>query len=391
MKSSTLAIAVACCASLSCTSATSHGDGSGGQAPGIGGSNSGVGGGGITGTGGAGTGTGGRTGTGGGGPGAGGTISGSGGATSAWSCPPGPFPTTFIPVGATPTRVTGLPPTDTFNNNGNDFGNIEGPVWLGDSLYVSEIANGNGNIPPARVLKVTAAGVVSIAIPDSGSNGLAVDATGNLLSANHKVGGIVRFTLPAGTPTTVVASYNSARFDSPNDLALARDGTIFFSDPDHQAGNPRPQTQTRVYRVAAGSNVATPITDYVNEPNGITLSLDEKTLFVSGGSGVFKYPVNTNGTVGAGVQIVSAAVDGMAMDCAGHLYGAVINQTYVIAIDSGATGIAAELGRINVAGGIQGVTNVAFGGADHLTLYITGLGNQKGLFQMQVAVPGMPY
>ena len=63
----------------------------------------------------------------------------------------------------------------------------------------------------------------------------------------------------------------------------------------------------------------------------------------------------------------------------------------MIAIDSAATGIAPELGRINVTGGIQGVTNVAFGGADHMTIYISALGNQKGLFQMQMAVPGMPY
>jgi sugar lactone lactonase YvrE len=52
----------------------------------------------------------------------------------------------------------------------------------------------------------------------------------------------------------------------------------------------------------------------------------------------------------------------------------------VIAIESAATGIAPELGRVNVTGRIQGVTNVAFGGADHMTLYITALGNQKGLF-----------
>ena len=332
MKVSTVRIAVALAfaalGAVSCTSGASHGDGAGGLPGGVGGA-SGVGGagGGATGTGGTSTGGGGRTGAGGGaGQGAGGTTPGTGGAAAAWRCPSGPFPSTFIPAGAAPTRVTGLPPIDAFNNNGNDFGIIEGPVWAGDALYVSEIANGNGAIPPARILKLTAAGAVSIAIADSGSNGLAVDATGSLLSANHKVGGIVRFSLPAGTPTTVVATYNNARFDSPNDLAIARDGTIFFSDPDHQAGSQRPQTQTRVYRVAAGTSVATPVTDYLNQPNGITLSLDERTLFVSGGSGVFKYPINTNGTVGTGVQIVSAAVDGMTMDCAGHLYGAVINR-----------------------------------------------------------------
>jgi hypothetical protein len=58
------------------------------------------------------------------------------------------------PSSITLTKVAGVPPFDSFNNNGNNFGNIEGDVWFGDALYVSEIASGN-NPPPARILRVT--------------------------------------------------------------------------------------------------------------------------------------------------------------------------------------------------------------------------------------------
>src|SRR5687768_14489129 len=75
-------------------------------------------------------------------------------------------------TGLTPKRVAGVPPPDAFNNNGNDFTNIEGAVWFEDALYVSEIAASKANPPPSRILKITADDQVSIAVPENtGSNG----------------------------------------------------------------------------------------------------------------------------------------------------------------------------------------------------------------------------
>ena len=73
----------------------------------------------------------------------------------------------------------------------------------------------------------------------------------------------------------------------------------------------------------------------------------------------------------------------MAMDCAGDLYVASGTNVVVFAGDQ-------EKGRIAVSG-VQSVTNVAFGGADHKTLYISGLGSNPGLFQVPMTVAGMPY
>ncbi len=98
----------------------------------------------------------------------------------------GPF-TAPNPSSITLTKVAGVPPFDSFNNNGNNFGNIEGDCWLGDALYVSELASGN-NPPPARILRVTSTGSVSIAYATSGSNGLAIDLMGRLIGASHTAG-----------------------------------------------------------------------------------------------------------------------------------------------------------------------------------------------------------
>jgi hypothetical protein len=140
------------------------------------------------------------------------------GGTLAWTCPAGPF-SSPIPSGATPVRVAGVPPSDTFNNNNNNFGIIEGPAWIGDALYVSEIGSGQSP-PPSRILKVTSAGAVTVAIADSGSNGLAVDKNGNLYGAVHKDGSISRFDLSTGMAIPIASSYMGSRFDSPNDLAV---------------------------------------------------------------------------------------------------------------------------------------------------------------------------
>jgi len=275
----------------------------------------------------------------------------------------------------------------------NNFTNVEGPVWIGDSLYFSEMKN--GNIPPARILKVGASDAVSVFIDDSGSNGLAVDKQGNLLAASHGAGGIVRFSLPDKTKTTIVSMFNGKRFNSPNDLTVRSDGTIYFTDPVHQ-NNANPQNATLVYQVAPGASTATQIaSDYTSNPNGITLSLDEKSLFVGGSLGVKKYAIDAAGVVASTgtpftADNTNTNTDGMAIDCAGNLYIAVASSTEIRVVDPSGTPVAGSPIKVT---GPSAVTNVAFGGADHKTLYITGQGSsgQQGLFKVNLNFPGMPY
>jgi len=329
-----------------------------------------------------------------GGAGAGGASGSAGGPGSggASTCPPGtPGQPT---LGGSLARVAGVPPPDAFNSNDGEFGNVEGPVWIGDALYVSEMSGDsydaqNPRVNRARILKVSASGEVSVQIADSGSNGLAVDRNGSIVAAVHKDGSLTRFSLPGGQATPIVTAYQGARFDAPNDVAIRSDGTLYFSDPSFQAPDSLPQSATRVYRVPAGGSSAEPIPsaaspDTFNNPNGVTLSVGEDFLYVAASRGR-RYPVLADGTLGAGQDFPAASGgDGMAVDCAGNLY--VARQRAVVVY----TPAGQMIGSIPVPE-VQSATNVAFGGADGKTLFVTGLGEQKGLFRMTLDVPGRPY
>jgi len=290
-----------------------------------------------------------------------------------------------VPSGSTVTRLNNALPNDNYQPQ---FGNVEGSVWLDGALYVSEFGPGN-NPPPSRIVKIDSNGIGTVVVPAAGTNGLAVDKAGRLYGASHKVGGIVRFAFPGGTETVVVSSYNGARFGSPNDLTFRTDGTLYFTDPNWQAASPNPQPRTGVYRVAPDTSSAVLVDGNRSNPNGITLSPDEKTLYLTAQDGVFKYAVAADGSVGMaehfGGGIVSSG-DGMVVDCAGNLY---VTSTDVIVLSPDGK----EVGRILMPSGAGSVTNVAFGGLDRKTLFITamGSGSARGVYKVDLAIPGYPY
>jgi gluconolactonase len=335
--------------------------------------------------------------------------------STAWTCPTGPFGSP-IPSGATLTRVAGVPPPDptgTIDMMGNGYSTVEGPVWAGTALYVSEF--GNMAEPISRIIQVTPSGMVSVPGPSGwnpGSNGLAIDKSGVLYGAIHLDGSISRLDPSTGTRTPIATGYGtpSKRFNSPNDLAIRSDGTIYFSDPNFQEPTME-QPVTGLYRISPGTNAVSMVDSTLTNPNGVTLSLDENTLYVSSatmGGIITKYPVMADGSTGTGTTFVqtiqlsrgkvAASIDGMALDCAGNLYGAVIangSPASVVVLDP--TG--AVIGELPVPG-VASATNTAFGGADHKTLYVSAQGSSfansgasqaQGLYQVQLSIPGMPY
>jgi gluconolactonase len=287
-------------------------------------------------------------------------------------------------------QVTGVPPADDYSPG---FANVEGPVWIDGSLYFSHIKGGN-NPPPSRILKLTGSDV-SVFLPEAGTNGLAVGPDGKLYGARHSDGAIAQIDLTTPTMSTQVAfeygDPTKARFNSPNDLAIRSDGNIYFSDPDYQAPAEKPQAQTRVYRVSPTKEVSV-VDGNLGNPNGVTLSLEGDALFVTASGGLRHYPVNADGTTGSGTVIApSIAGDGMGIDCAGHIY-ATNGQEVVILDVTAAPAMATVVDTIPVTVPNGGsLTNVAFGGPERKTLYITFLGSTPGLFKIDLAVPGMPY
>jgi len=269
------------------------------------------------------------------------------------------------------------------NSTRSEPGLYEGPVWIKDALYFSDFTFGPGF--PSRILKLDASGKVSTLIDDSGSNGLATDGKGNLIAGTHKWKSVSRYTLD-GKRSDVVSQFNGNVFNSPNDLALAADGTLYFSDPDFQRdAAPGGQDKTRVYRVATDGKV-TVVDDTLKNPNGVSLSPKGDVLYVNGmvgEHGVLRaYPI-VKGVPQQGKTLVDklGIPDGMAIDCRGNIYVSEHTDKRLRVF----TPAGKQIATIKVD---ANVTNAAFGGADGKTLYITGAG---AVWQLKLDVTGSPY
>jgi gluconolactonase len=274
-------------------------------------------------------------------------------------------------------RIPGANPTR------SEPGLYEGPVWIGDALYFSDFTFGPGF--PSQVQRLDLNGVVTTVIADSGSNGLAVDARGGLVAATHKYKALSRFDLATGKRTGLAGQYKGQVFNSPNDIAIAADGVIYFTDPGFQrAAAPGGQGATRVYRVGTDGAVSV-VEDGIANPNGIALSPDGKVLYVNGGGeqGVLRAYDIVGGVPQAGRDLVAGlkVPDGMAVDCRGNLYVTEHSARRVRVFSP-------EGKQLATIGVDANVTNAAFGGKDRKTLYVTGAG---ALWQLKLDIAGGPY
>jgi len=263
----------------------------------------------------------------------------------------------------------------------SEAGLYEGPVWIGGALYFSDFSFSEGF--PSRVRRYTPDGAVTTALEDAGSNGLAVDAGGALVAATHKYKAMSRFDLATGKRTSIAERFEGRVFNSPNDIAIARDGTVYFTDPDYQkAAAPGGQPVTGIYRVAPDGKV-TLVDGSRKNPNGIALSLDGSLLYANAGDGAVRaYPIR-DGVPQAGHDVIKGIDngDGMTLDCHGNLYVTEHGPKRVRVFSPQGRELATIRTDANV-------TNVAFGGADGKTLYITGAG---AVWQLRLDVTGLPY
>ncbi|MGF6179471.1 gluconolactonase [Massilia sp. UYP32] len=294
-----------------------------------------------------------------------------------------------VPAAAAATSCSGKPPSGelkaeriaAIKPSRSEPGLYEGPVWIRDALYFSDFGFSEGF--PSRVRKFSPDGTVSTALEDAGSNGLAVDAGGALVAATHKHKAMSRYDIATGQRADVATRYGGQVFNSPNDIAIAADGTIYFTDPDYQkAAAPGGQPVTGIYRIAPDGAV-TLVDGTRKNPNGIALSLNGDTLYVNASDGAVRaYPIR-DGVPQKGHDVIRGIEngDGMTLDCHGNLYVTEHGAKRVRVF----TPQGRELATIRTD---ANVTNVAFGGADGKTLYITGAG---AVWQLRLGVTGLPY
>lgn len=191
----------------------------------------------------------------------------------------------------------------------------------------------------------------------------------------------------------VATTFGGGRFNSPNDLTVRADGTVYFTDPNFQRGR-RPDElagTTGVFRVSDGQVFL--VDDTVAQPNGVALSPDGRFLYVGGSADnrIFRYPVNADGSTGRRTEFATITEpDGVTVDCAGNLYWASFNDGRIHVLSPAG----AELGTI---GAGRNTTNAAFSDADGRTLYITsGTPTTDGpgafaLYRIRLGIPGNPF
>jgi len=306
----------------------------------------------------------------------GGSSSSSGG-RGAGICPGGTYPTPTVT--GTPTRIY----------NSSASGLFEGTVWLSSAsvLLFSNMSTSSSNpVVPSQVQRLTPPSTVDVLLADSGTNGMALDANGLLVACSHKVQGLVSINTATSAITTLVSTdSNGKHFNSPNDLTVRTDGTIYFTDPDYQLGSSRTsETGIKgVYRVSPSRQVSL-VDGTFGEPNGIALSPDESALYVAdmNANAIRKFTVAADGTTSGKTTFASVTnPDGVTVDCAGNVYWASNSGAKVIILSPSGS----QIGSITVAANL---TNLAFGGADHKTLYMS-VGT--AIYSLPMNVPGFPY
>ena len=282
---------------------------------------------------------------------------------------------------------------------------LEGPaVDATGNVFFSDIA---GN----RILKMDPKGAVTTFRADSGrTNGNCFDAQGRLISCEGGEQGpgrrrVVRTDMKTGEVTVLTDKYDGKRYNSPNDCCVDGKGRIWFTDPRYGADRSDLEMDVEaVYRIDGEGKAARVLTQKeINRPNGIAVSPDDKTLYVidshpkvGGNRKVWAFDLAADGSLSKQRVVYDFGKgrggDGMRVDMKGNLWVAAgINKPRGNAgesldVPAGVYVISPEgklLGRIPVPEDL--VTNLAFGGPERKTLYVTA---GKTLYQFPVNVSG---
>ena len=261
----------------------------------------------------------------------------------------------------------------------------EGPIWnaQGKFLLFSDI--------PANQMKkwTPESGITTFRAPSGKSNGLTYDKQGRLIACEHANRRVSR-TEADGTVATIASHYNGKRLNSPNDVVVKLDGSIYFTDPPYGLtaaygveGKQELDFQG-VYRLSSDGTLTLLVADF-DRPNGLCFSPDESILYINDTArmhirafDVRRDGILANGRVFAEEQGTNGAPDGMKVDERGEVYVTGPGGIWIFN-PSGA-----HLGVIQTP---EKAANLAWGGDDWGTLFITA---STSIYQVQLKVSGIP-
>jgi gluconolactonase len=239
---------------------------------------------------------------------------------------------------------------------------IEGPSFdRAGNLYVVDI-------PWGRVFRINPAGEVAVVAEYDGEpNGLKIHKDGRIFIADYR-NGIMLLDPSSGSVTPFVDRAGLERFKGVNDLVFASNGDLYFTD---QGLTGLHDPTGRLYRLRADGRLELLLSN-IPSPNGLVLSLDETSVFVNvtRDNAVWRVPMQADGTpfkVGAFIRMTGGGgPDGLAIDEKGNLAVAHLGLGTVWLFSA----LGEPLARIQSCAGAH-TTNVAYGGTDRQTLYIT--------------------
>lgn len=225
----------------------------------------------------------------------------------------------------------------------------EGPVWVKDGGYLlfsdprqNKIFKWNAKEGVTIWLEKSGYSAAAFYSDEPGSNGLLINKQGELVLCEQGNRRVSKMKLTDKVKVPLAATFDGKLFNSPNDLCEHSSGAYYFTDPPYgfqgMKDDPTERTQTfGVYRIGPDGKVSR-IIDNLKRPNGIALSADEKTLYVSQTDReavIMAYPVNADGSVGKGKILFDlrphyTAADGIKIDTNGNLFTGAGNGIMVV-------------------------------------------------------------
>lgn len=252
---------------------------------------------------------------------------------------------------------------------------VEGPVWFGDAncLLFSDIPNN-------RIMRWTPnVGVSVYREPSNYANGHARDREGRLVSCEHGLRRVTRTELD-GSITVIADSFEGKRLNSPNDVVVKSDGSIWFSDPhygimtNYEGYAAEQELSCHVYRVHPSSGKIDLMLSDFEGPNGLAFNADESRLFVADTGKMFDenaerhiraFDVAGDGSLSGGDvfhTISPGCSDGFRVDTDGNIWSSAADGVHCISPQG------ELMGKIFVP---ELVSNVCFGGRAKHQLFIT--------------------
>jgi gluconolactonase len=246
----------------------------------------------------------------------------------------------------------------------------EGPVWVPAGRYLLW-----SDVPGDRLLRWDEAnGSVAVFRSPSGySNGNTLDRLGRLVTCEQQHRRVTR-TEHDGSLTVLADSFEGKRLNSPNDVVVTSDGSVWFTDPtygirNHYEGD-KSQSETgtnNVYRLDASSGALAVVASDFDQPNGLCFSPDEKTLYVSDTARghMRRFGVGKGWSLSGGDVFASCTAgvfDGFRVDDEGRIWASAADGVHCYDPDG------TLIGKLHVP---EVVANVAFGGRRRNQLFIT--------------------